>query len=88
MYIGAKEVKPLSGFRLLITFENQEQRVFDVGPYLDRGIFRELRVESMFNSVRVSFDTVEWANGADLCPEVLYKDSVPLEADRATIAIG
>jgi len=32
MHAGAKAVKTLPGFRLLITFENGEQRVFDVSP--------------------------------------------------------
>jgi hypothetical protein len=30
---------------------------------------------SMFNTVHVSFDTVEWNNEADLDPELLYKES-------------
>jgi len=80
MYIGAKAVKTLSAFRLLITFENGEERVFDVGDYLDKGVFRELRDVSLFQSACISFDTVEWANGASICPETLYEDSVPVEA--------
>lgn len=87
MYIGTKAVKPLPDFRLLITFENGEQRVFDVTPYLDKGVFRELRDASVFNGVRVSFDAVEWANGADLCPETLYADSVPIDASRRVAVV-
>jgi hypothetical protein len=80
MYIGAKAVKPLPDCRLLITFENGEQRILDVTPYLDKGVFQELKDVTLFNSVRVVFDTVEWANGADLCPETLYDSSVPVKA--------
>lgn len=86
MYIGAKDVKPLPDFRLLITFENGEQRVFNVKPYLDKGVFQELRDLSLFNSARISFDAVEWANGADLCPETLYSDSVPVKKRRVAAA--
>jgi hypothetical protein len=78
MYIGVKAVEPLPEFRLLITFENDQRRVFNMEPYLDKGVFRELREISLFDTVRVSFDTVEWANGADLCPENLYDESVPI----------
>ena len=86
VYIGAKAVEPLPDYRLLITFENGERRIFDVTPYLDKGVFRELRNAAAFNSARVCFDTVEWSNGADLCPETLYTDSVPAEsATAATI---
>ncbi len=82
MYIGVKTVRPLKDYRLLITFDNGEERVFDVRPYLDKGVFSELRETGRFNAVRVSFDTVEWPNGADLCPEVLYEESIPV-ADAA-----
>jgi hypothetical protein len=78
MSLGVKAVKPLKDYRLLLTFEDGEQRVFDVEPYLGKGIFAELREPGRFNAARVSFDTIEWPNGADLCPEVLYEDSVPV----------
>jgi len=82
MYVGAKAVEALPDFRLLITFENGEERVFEVRAYLDKGIFRELKDVSLFQSVCISFDTVEWPNGASICPETLYEDSVPVEAAR------
>jgi hypothetical protein len=77
MYLGVKAVEPQENYRLLLTFENGEQRWFDVKPYLDKGIFRELQQPEKFNSVRVSFDTVAWENNADLDPECLYLDSAP-----------
>ncbi len=79
MYIGVKKVKPLDNYRLLLTFENNEQRVFDVSPYLDTGVFSELK-GSLFRTVVVNFDTVAWANGADLDPEVLYDKSEVYQA--------
>jgi hypothetical protein len=48
-------------------------------PYLETGIFKELKDESVFNSVRVIFDTIEWNNEADLDPEILYKNSRLIE---------
>ena len=75
MYPGVKEVKPVDGYKLLLMFENDEERIFDMNPFLDKGVFRDLKDVEMFNTVHVSFDTVEWENGADLCPELLYKDS-------------
>jgi hypothetical protein len=75
MYPGVKNVKPLTDFKLLLTFENNEQRIFDMNPFLNKGIFRELRDTDMFDTVHICFDTIQWKNGADLCPEMLYKDS-------------
>ena len=74
-----KSVTPISDHRLLLTFDNAERRMFDVKPYLTTGVFSELTDESLFRSVHVCFDTVEWSNGADLCPEVLYAESEPAE---------
>jgi hypothetical protein len=81
-----KAVSPLDGFRLLLTFDNGERRVFDVKPYLDKGVSTALKDAGLFASVRVSFDTVAWSNGADLCPEVLYAHSA--RVDPAEVAVS
>ena len=44
-------------------------------PYLDKGIFKELKDEKMFKTVRVNFDSIEWQNEAYLNPEILYQYS-------------
>jgi len=75
MYLSITNVKPLKNHRLLLTFENNEKRVFYVTPYLNAGLFSELSNPSMFNSVRVNFDSIEWANHADLDSELLYQNS-------------
>ena|GEM_PF-1574558 len=62
MYLSVKSVKPLDGYKLLLKFENDEEKVFDVSPYLDLGKFSELKNVSLFNSVTVSFDTIKWSN--------------------------
>ncbi len=71
-----QKVRPLDDYLLLLTYENGEKRKFDVKPYLDLGIFKELKDKTVFNTVRKSFDTIEWANEADLDPEIIYRDSV------------
>ncbi len=68
-------VKVLENYNLLLTFKTGERKVYDMKPHLDGGIFEELKDKKFFNKVRVSFDTIEWENGADFDPEVLYEDS-------------
>ena len=48
-------------------------------PYLQLGIFQELKDISLFKTVRTSFDSIEWENEADLDPEILYQDSIQIE---------
>jgi hypothetical protein len=76
MYLAVIEVEPLSNYQLLLTFENGEKRIFDMKPYLDKGIFKELKDERIFKSVRISFDSIEWCNKADIDPEILYEKSL------------
>jgi len=84
MYLSVESVKPLEGYKLLIKFENGEERVFDVCPYLDTGKFTELRSLPLFNSVVVKFDTIEWPNHLDIDPEVLYEKSVNVKEKAIT----
>lgn len=65
-------VKPLKDYMLLIEFDSNEIRLFDVKPYLDFGIFIELKNENYFNNVRTSLDSIAWKNGQDFSPETLY----------------
>jgi len=80
MYLGIKSVKVLPDYLLLLTFENRERRIFDVKPLLSTGILSQLKDETLFHSVRIRFDTIEWSNGADLDPEMLYDKSRPEES--------
>jgi hypothetical protein len=67
--------KFLTDYLLLLTFGNGEKRQFDVKPYLNFGIFQELRDEHLFKTVRKSFDTIAWAKETDFDPELLYEKS-------------
>ena len=73
--IAISSVQPLDNYRLLLTFNTNESKVFDMNEYLDHGLFTQLKSKELFDTVRISFDTIQWANGLDLCPEVLYEKS-------------
>jgi hypothetical protein len=77
MYLSVIKVKALKNFKLELTFENSEVKIFDVKPYMDTGLFKTLKDENMFKSVRIAFDTIAWANGVDLDPEALYEKGKP-----------
>ena len=72
------DVTPLEQYRLLLTFDNKEQRIFDVAPYLSDSFFAPLRNTAIFNSVKTNPLTVEWAGGIDMCPDELYYNSTPV----------
>lgn len=69
-------VRPLDNYRLSILFSNNENRIFDVKPYIRGAWFGELSDEEIFRKVRIGRLSVEWPNGQDICPDELYYDSV------------
>lgn len=58
-----------------LVFTNHEKKQFDVKPYLNFGLFSELKDYSMFQTAKVEFGTVSWSNGLDICPDTLYNES-------------
>jgi hypothetical protein len=70
------EVKPANDYHLELTFSNGEKRVFDVKPYLNTGRFEQLKNETLFRSVVCTMGSVQWQNGLDLCPDMLFEESV------------
>lgn len=71
----AIDVKPLENYEILVIFNNGEEKIFDVKPYMEHKVFNELKNKEMFKSVKVSGLSIEWANGADICPDELYNNS-------------
>lgn len=68
-----KEVRATDDYCLLLKFDNDEERIFDVKPYISGSWFGQLRDMSVFRTVRVSGNTVEWADGQDIAPHELYE---------------
>ena len=75
MYFSVKRAKVLKDYKLELIFENKEKKIFDVKPYLDTGVFKTLKDVNIFSMIKVSYGTVEWPNGIDLDPEILYEKS-------------
>ncbi|MDZ7362099.1 MAG: DUF2442 domain-containing protein [candidate division KSB1 bacterium] len=73
-----KSVEPNSDYTVTLTFTNGEIKSFDVKPYLNKGIFQELKDLRLFNSVKPFLGSIQWKNGQDLCPDTLYLESVPI----------
>jgi hypothetical protein len=55
-------------------------RIFDVKPYLHRGIFVRLQDRALFQAARVVAGSVEWPGGLDLSYDTLYLESRPAQA--------
>ena len=74
----AVSVKASETFTLVLTFDNGEKKVFDVHPYLEKGIFQELKSVPYFKQVIPFFGGIQWSNGQDFSPDTLYLESKTL----------
>ncbi len=72
MYPSVKKVTPSQDYTLFVAFDNGEEGILDMKPYLDFGVFQNIRDLGQFQRVRVAFDTIEWDGGVDLDPEFVY----------------
>ena len=73
-----KDVSPNNDYTVNILFTNGELRRFDVKPYLDKGIFKQLKDIQLFKKVRPCLGSIQWEGGQDLCPDTLYIESEPI----------
>lgn len=71
MYWDVQSVKPLPDYRLYLEIQDGRKGIFDLKPYLDRGVFRELRDINYFNQVGILFGAVTWPHDQDIAPETL-----------------
>ncbi len=72
------KVVPHDNFCLELWFSSGEHRVFDVRPYLDRGVFTRLKSLELFKQAFVALDTVCWPGNLDIAPETLFDRSVSI----------
>lgn len=72
------KVKVMSEYKLCIRFGNGESRLFDVGPYLNKGVFKELKNESYLKKVRIISGGIEWPHEQDLSADTLYYRGISL----------
>ncbi|MCL1820105.1 MAG: DUF2442 domain-containing protein [Oscillospiraceae bacterium] len=69
------EVFPTDDYKLFLTFNNGENRIFDVKPLLSMRVFESLKNKDFFKLVKTGYGTVVWPNDIDYCPDTLYEES-------------
>ena len=72
------QAKWIKDYMLELTFNNLQKGRVDLKQYLGRGVFKELSKVEKFKRFKVNAElgTLCWPNGADIAPEVLYREVV------------
>ena len=82
-------VKANEDFSLDLEFDDGSLRRFDVKPYLDLGVFSELKDPSYFRQVTIAYGTVQWPHEQDISPDTLYLEGIPIDnSNTATRELG
>ena len=68
-------VTPREDGTLLLVFENQVKRLFDMTPYFSRKPFIALKKLPLFMKARIAYGTVVWPGNIDIAPETLWDKS-------------
>ena len=78
MYWDVKVVKAMPDYCLYVEIEDGRKGIFDLKPFLDRGVCCELRDVHYFNQVGIIFGAVTWPNEQDIAPETLIAEMLPV----------
>ncbi len=81
MDYDVKKVTPLANYRIYVETEGGCKGIFDLTPYLDHGIFRELRDVNYFKQVGILLGAVVWPHDQDIAPETLLAEMVPTDSE-------
>jgi hypothetical protein len=81
-----KEASVLHDHKLLIKFVNDEEKIFDMKPYLHYPVFRALNDLIEFNDFMIEDGTIEWKCGADLSQDTFYIESLPASKENNALS--
>jgi hypothetical protein len=69
------DAQPNDDFTIDLRFSDGTNRRFDVKPYLEKGVFCELKDINYFKNINIVHGTVQWLNEQDISPDTLYIES-------------
>jgi hypothetical protein len=72
-------VEVLPDYKLVLTFENKEVRLFSMIQYMDLKPYNKLKGPHLFRLAKVEYGTVVWPGEIDIAPETLYIESIPYQ---------
>lgn len=73
-----KEVVPTDNFELLLTFNTGERKNFDAKTLFQYPMYAPLMNIGFFKLVKFDSMCVYWNDEIDICPDLLYAQSVPV----------
>jgi hypothetical protein len=67
-------VKPIDNKQIELVFSNGNKSKIDIKPFIRGGISNELKVDKIFNSVKLdNFSGICWENGFDFSLDIILE---------------
>jgi len=91
--IRIQSVKHIKDFKVELLLTNGKRKIVDLEPLFHGPIFEPIRTDQgLFKTIRVDKDlgTIVWDNGADIDPDVLISNRIPVwkNAQPAQLYVG
>ncbi len=82
-----KNVKVVTDLCLLVTFSNDELRIFDATYLLDYPVYKELADFTVFKNIVIQNGVITWKNGKiDVDSQTVYDHSYEYEIENIVSA--
>jgi hypothetical protein len=78
--IKVTHVEPQADYTLKLTFSTGERKLYDMKPWLGKGVFAQLKNKALFMAAKLDGCTVMWTDEIDIDPKDLYAGGVPLNS--------
>ncbi|MDY0164876.1 DUF2442 domain-containing protein [Desulfobotulus sp.] len=69
--LKVKKVNANDDYTLFVELSDGRTGIFDVKPYLDKGVFKQLQDKNYFKQVKPFFCGIIWPNEQDLSAETI-----------------
>jgi hypothetical protein len=83
--IKVVSVEPIEGYKLRLKLSDGRKGIFDVSPYLDMEVFKELKDPQYFRRVCINYGTVAWPHEQDIAPDTIEVDLQPEQSPKTKI---
>lgn len=78
--LKVKSVIANTDYTLFVDLTDGRSGIFDMKPYLDKGVFTQLQDISYFNQVKPFFCGITWPNEQDLSANTLAYEMKPVKS--------
>ncbi len=72
--LTVKEIMHVEGYKLRAKLSNGVEGIFDISPYIEKGIFTQLKNIHYLKQVKINFAGICWPNGQDFSADTIEFD--------------